>query len=214
MKLNWKKLSLIGVAIAALAACNKSAPFSPSELGSSGASGLTSSRDGSAGLLTPMALAGNGAPRGKLVYSWNLIGTPHDYQGGCGDGRRIFVERDVNNAHIEITNGDTWSIVDCNGTGGHLAEMTSNDLGIYDVYVRILGKPGGTLHVCAAQTVTDADADLCLLGTIDLTRGSGQSKFTVKPDSLFDASAFNVFWAVDTNADFRIAQFRVYQVEP
>lgn len=76
MKPNWKKLSLIGVAIAALAACDKSAPFSPSELGSSGASELTSSGDGSAGLLTTTALAGNGAPRGKLVYGWNLIGTP------------------------------------------------------------------------------------------------------------------------------------------
>jgi hypothetical protein len=212
MKLHWKKLSLICVAIAALAACNKSAPLSPSELGSSGASALGSSSDGSAGLLTPTARVGNGAPSGQLVFSWNLIGTPSDYQGGCGDGRRIFVERDVNNAHIQITNGSTWSIVDCNATGGNIADMTSNDLGLYDVYVRILGKPGGRLHVCAAETFTDADGDLCLLGTIDLTRASGQSKFTVKPDSLFDASLEDVFWSVDTNSDFRIAQFRVYEV--
>jgi hypothetical protein len=213
MKRNWKKLSLIGVAIAALAACNKSAPFSPSELGSSGASELTSSRDGSAGLLTPTARAGNGAPRGQLVFSWNLIGTPDDYQGGCGDGRRIFVERDVNNAHIQITNGSTWSIVDCNATGGNMADMTSNDLGIYDVYVRILGKTGGHFDVCAAHILTDDDTDetLCLLGRIDLTRESGQSKFQVQPDSLFDASLEDVFWSVDTNKDFRIAQFRVYE---
>ena len=212
MKRNWKKLSLIGVAIAMLAACNKSAPFSPSELGSTRGSELGSSSDGSKGLLTTMALAGNGAPRGKHVYSWNLIGVPNEYQGDCGDGRRIFVQRDVNNAKIEITNGSTWSIVDCNGTGSHLAEMTSNDLGIYDVYVRILGKPGGTLHVCA-DAVIDVDEVLCPLGTIDLTRGTGQSKFVkVQPETLFDASAQDVFWEVQTNTDFRIAQFRVYEV--
>jgi hypothetical protein len=203
MKLHWTKLSLMGVVIASLAACSERTPLSPSE--------LSSSRDSSVGPLA--ALAGNGAPRGKHVFNWNLIGTPHDYQGGCGDGRRIFVERGVNNAHITITNGDQWSIVDCNATGGNMADMTSNNLGIFDVYVRILGKTGGTLHVCAAATVTDADADLCLLGTIDLTRGKGQSKFTVHPDSLFDASVQDVIWSVDTNQDFRIAQFRVYQVQ-
>ena len=219
MRLHWKKLSLIGVAVAALTACNKSAPLSSSALSSSPSalssspSELSSSRDNFVGLTAP-TLAGNDAPRGKHVFSWNLIGTPHDYQGGCGDGRRIFVERDVNNAHIQISNGSTWSIVDCNATGGNLADMTSNNLAIYDVYVRILGKPGGHFDVCAANEIVDDDAgeDLCLLGTINLTRGSGQSKFQVQPDELFDASELNVFWSVDTNSDFRIAQFRVYEV--
>src|SRR5262249_35767086 len=93
---------------------------------------------------------GNGAPAGKLVFNWNLIGTPHAYAGGCGDGHRIFVERDVKNAHITIQDAnDGWSIVDCNATGGNLAVMHSDQLGVFDVYVRILGKPGGTLDVCA-----------------------------------------------------------------
>jgi hypothetical protein len=51
---------------------------------------------------------------------------------------------------------------------------------------------------------------LCLLGTIDLTRGNGQSKFTLAPSSMFDASLEDLMWTVDTNSDFRIAQFRVY----
>src|SRR5262245_19375440 len=143
---------------------------------------------------------GNGAPAGKLVFNWNLIGTPRTYTGGCGDGHRIFVERDVKNAHITIQDAnDGWSIVDCNATGGNLAVMHSDQLGTFHVYVRILGKPNGRLDVCAAGTVTDADADLCDLGEIHLTRTGGQSKFTVQPDSLFDASNFAVFWAVDTN---------------
>lgn len=211
MKRNWKKVSLIGVAIAALAACNKSAPFSPSELGSSGANELGSSRDGSAGLLTTTALAGNGAPRGQLVYSWNLIGTPHDYQGGCGDGRRIFVERDANGAQIVVKDeNDGWSIEDCNATAGHQAVLHSDDLGHYTVYARILGKPGGNLHVCV-DLVSDIDGILCSIGTIDITREGGQSKFKVQPDELFDAELEDLLWTVDTNKDFRIVQFRVYQ---
>jgi hypothetical protein len=211
MRLHWKKLSLIGVVIAALAACDKSAPISPSELGSSGASELGSSRDGSAGPLTTTAVAGNGAPRGKHVFSWNLIGTPHDYQGGCGDGRRIFVERDAKGAQIVIKDeNDGWSIVDCNATGSQIAEMHSDDLGIFNVYARILGKPGGTLDVCV-DLVSDIDGVLCSIGSINLKRDGGQSKFKVQPDALFDAELEDILWTVDTNKDFRIVQFRVYQ---
>lgn len=90
------------------------------------------------------ALAGNDAPRGKHVYSWNLIGTPHAYQGGCADGRRIFVERDANNAHIKIVNdptlSGTWRILECDGTGTDTAVIQSSLLGSFDVYVRILGE--------------------------------------------------------------------------
>ena len=52
---------------------------------------------------------------------------------------------------------------------------------------------------------------LCALGPIDLTREGGKSRFKVQADSLFDASLEDILWNVDTNADFRIVQFRVYQ---
>ncbi|HXL14503.1 MAG TPA: hypothetical protein VN972_00335, partial [Methylomirabilota bacterium] len=87
----------------------------------------------------------------------------------------------------------------------------TNQAGIYDVYVRILGKIGGNLHVCA-DTLTDFlnGETLCQVGSIDLTRGKGQSKFTLAPSAMFDASLIDLIWTVDTNPDFRIAQFRVY----
>lgn len=164
------------------------------------------------------AVRGNGIPDGyKLVFNWNLIGTPKDYQGGCGDGHRIFVNREISNAHILITDpsgaaqGSGWSIVDCNATGGNIAEMQSDGLGTFVVYARILGKPGGHIHVCASE-VTLLDEQLCELGTIDLTRSKGQSKFQLQPNELFDASLFDILWTVDTNKDFRIVQFRVYRV--
>ena len=157
------------------------------------------------------ALVGNGSPGGKLVFSWNLIGTPKSYTGGCGDGRRIFVERGDHSAHILIQDeNDGWSIVDCNGTGGNTAVMHSDDLGTFDVYARILGKIGCTLDFCA-DFVSDAGDALCLLGTINLKRDGGQSKFVFQPDSLFDATLEDILWTVDTNKDFRIAQFRVYE---
>jgi len=150
----------------------------------------------------------------KLVFNFNLIGYPAGkvYDGDCGSGHRIFVNRDAKGAQIRVTNSATdWSVVDCNATSDHQAVLATNQAGIYDIYVRILGKPGGNVHVCA-NTLTDFinGETLCLLGTIDLTRGSGQSKFTLAPSAMFDASLEDLMWSLDTNADFRIAQFRVY----
>ena len=203
MNTHWKKLSCLGIVIAALTACNEGAPLGPSELGSS--------LDASTGALT--ALTGNGAPKGKLVFNWNLIGTPGDYEGGCGNGHRIFVQRGANKEHIIIEDHDDgWHIEQCDATFGDTAVIHSDSLGTLDVYARILGKRNGTLHVCA-QTLEDflSGETLCLLGTIDLKREGGRSRFDFQPDALFDAELEDIIWSVDTNADFRIAQFRVYQ---
>src|SRR5262245_4688072 len=199
MKLHWKLL-VVGLAVAALGACSQRAPLSPNELLGSRTAGLATG-----------ATSGNGAPRGKHVFNWNLIGTPHDYQGGCGDGHRIFVERDAKGAQIVLKDeNDRLRIEDCNATGGHQAVMHSDDLGVFNVYARILGKPGGTLHVCV-DLVSDTDGLLCSIGTIDLKRDGGQSKFRLQPDALFDAELEDLLWIVVTNKEFRIVQFRVYQ---
>jgi len=150
----------------------------------------------------------------KLVFNFNVIGYPagQTYGGNCGDGHRIFVNREAKGAQVRVTNSTTdWSIVDCNATSDHQAVLATNQAAIYDVYVRILGKPGGNIVICG-NTLTDflSGETLCLLGTIDLTRGSGQSKFTLAPSAMFDASLQDLMWTVDTNSNFRIAQFRVY----
>ena len=155
----------------------------------------------------------NIAPGSKLVFGFNVIGKPADqsFAGGCGGGRRIFVNRDANSAHINVTNGNFWAVLDCDATSDHTAVLQSSQVGIYDIYTRILGKPGGHLHICGDLTIDPVTGDtLCLAGTLDLTRAKGQSKFQIAPSSLFDASLADVLWTVDTNPDFRIAQFRVY----
>ncbi len=151
----------------------------------------------------------------KLVFNFNVIGYPadHAYDGNCGDGHRIFVNREASNAHIDVTNSTSgWSILDCNATSDHTAILASGDVAVLDVYMRILGKPGGNFHACGNLTIDPVTGDtLCLAGTIDLTRGKGQSKFTLSPSTMFDASVQDVLWTVQTNSDFRIAQFRVYR---
>lgn len=151
----------------------------------------------------------------KKVYSFNVIGYPagRTYDGGCGEGNRIFVNREANNAQIRITNSSSgWNVLDCDATSDRTATLATYQPGLYDVYVRILGKPGGTLSICA-DTYEDflAGETLCLLGTINLTRGSGQSKFQLAPATMFDATLADLMWTAQANADFRIAQFRVYQ---
>ena len=150
----------------------------------------------------------------RLVYSFEVLGYPagQTYNGGCGNGHRIFVNREANSARILVTNGGFWTVLDCNATSDHQAKLQSSQLGIYDVYTRILGKPGGHIHVCGDLTIDPVTGDtLCLAGTLDLTRANGQSKFQLAPSSLFDASLEDVLWTVDTNTNFRNAQFRVYK---
>jgi hypothetical protein len=156
-----------------------------------------------------------GIPAGsRLAWKFNLIGYPagQEYQGGCGQGNRLFVNRDANRATVLVTNGARWDVTDCNATADNRGEITTSDVARYDIYVRILGKPGGHIRICA-DTLEDFELGetLCLLGTIDLTRGTGKSRFSVAPSSMFDASLEDIIWTIDTNRDYRLAQFRVYE---
>ena len=76
MKLPWMKLSLMGVVIAALAACDQRAPLGPSELGST--------LDGFAGPLATSAVTGNLAPNGKhtgvpVIVELGCLSTTNNY---------------------------------------------------------------------------------------------------------------------------------------
>jgi hypothetical protein len=152
----------------------------------------------------------------KLVYKFNLIGYPADkeYTGGCGSGHRIFVNRDARHAHVLLTDtNDGWWVEDCNATRDNWASLHTDDAAVYFIYVRILGKPGGHLNICADTLYDDGTthADECYLGEIDLTRDKGRSNFSIQPSSIFDASLENIVWSVETNSNFRMAEFRVYR---
>src|SRR5262249_53008834 len=75
----------------------------------------------------------------KLVYNFNVLGYPagQTYTGGCGNGHRIFVNREANKAQVLIQNGTSWDILDCNATADHQAVLQTSEPGLYDVYMRI-----------------------------------------------------------------------------
>jgi len=152
----------------------------------------------------------------KLVYKFNVIGYPEnqEYTGGCGTGHRIFVNRAANHAHILLTDTDDgWWVEDCNATADNRGILHTDEAALYFIYVRLLGKPGGHLNICADTLYADGTThdDECYLGEIDLTRGSGKSQFAIQPASMFDAELEDIIWSVETNSDFRIAEFRIYK---
>ena len=92
--------------------------------------------------------APNPIPAGsKLVYNFNVLGYPagQTYNGNCGNGHRIFVNREASKAQVLVTNGSDWTVLDCNATSDHQASLQTSQVGLYDIYMRILGKPGGHL---------------------------------------------------------------------
>ena len=171
-------------------------------------------------ILTTQALPVFANPPGipadqKMVYKFNYIAKPEGTADNvnCGSGHRIFTERGAT-GHI-LWHSDLTSpphIVDCltesiDGTFAQVnVDAPYNTLKYY-VYVRLLGKPTGTLRICV-NTLTDEFGDhLCLLGDITLTK---DKKFTLV-SKLFDGIFEDIVWHLDTNNDFRIAEVRLYE---
>ena len=208
---------------------------------------------GTAALLAPSAMAGqsetgNGAPSGAH-YNLNIIGVSKDKTADMtsNNGHRIFVP-DYGNARISLTEGD-FGVLDANGTDRDGAAFSlpnpdENGDGTteYSVYVRALGKPGGsaTMQSCYddAQTgdtwcAVDIDGGV---SQIEITRSKGGvDKFVnVSKDllyvdvclavdldgnctdsvvePLFSDELDSYFWSYD-NDGLKVAQLRFYDVE-
>ena len=121
-----------------------------------------------AGLIAPVALAGNGGPRGAHDFQLNIIGTTDKNDATSGDwggsGHRIFVDL-WGASRISLTEGD-YAVLDANGTDGWASfqlpapgldafvvgeEGDADVESDYSIFVRPLGKPGGwaTITTCA-----------------------------------------------------------------
>ena len=123
--------------------------------------------------ITPMALAGNGAPSGPH-YNLNIIGVPVDKKGNFVDynpitdgynnppaahdnGHRIFVDlyNGETSTKIWLVKGDDFQVIDPNGTDGRATlqlkdpfltdNPNSSDYWVveYQIFVRALGKTNG-----------------------------------------------------------------------
>jgi len=180
------------------------------------------------------AVFGNGAPSGAH-FNLNLIGVPKDKTASLdnNDGRRIFVPL-FGSTKILLTEGD-FAVLDANGTDGTASfQLPSPDAdgdGIteYSVFVRALGKPGGSSTLTSCATDPTTGEEVCSVGSAVLVRSKGGSKFTnfsrellfVSADidgdgdidrvPLFGDALQDFFWQVD-NQGLKLAQMRFYEV--
>lgn len=196
---------------------------------------------------------GNGAPSGAH-YNLNIIGVPKgktaDMTGN--NGRRIFVPLNQDGVatpsgkygtKILLTEGD-FAVLDANGTDANGAafqlpnpDPDGDGTTTYSVYVRALGKPGGsaTMQTC----YTDSTGTWCAVdfgggvSSITIERQKGKSTFeNVSSDllyvdycvtweenvctevvqiPLFYYDLAEYFWDYD-NSGLKLAQLRFYEV--
>ena len=195
-------------------------------------------------LLTPAtALSSSGAGIGSHAYMVNVIGRPNDYKGSGEDssGRAVFIGLKTSagaslcedssgysdagddgladlvpagRQRIGFVAGD-FKVLDRDATDGLATISIPADTAGYDVYVRMLGKPGGCLD--ADGYVLNSTGSYFLTGHIDANRKSGTPEkvlindiFTVQLDtdgdgiadttaSVFDSQFADYFWSVQNN---------------
>uniref|UniRef100_A0A6U6JWS4 Secreted protein n=1 Tax=Odontella aurita TaxID=265563 RepID=A0A6U6JWS4_9STRA len=150
-----------------------------------------------------------GSPEGKKVFSFNMVGHPKDPTiPSCNNnGNRIFVES-TGNSKIEVYQDSSYDIFCQQGNGGDKYALSVPDVGTFDVYVRILGKPDGTLDITACDLY---DTDECLVDTFSIKRNTGKSSFTVATNQLFSDKYEDILWKVETD-NFKVAQFWFYEL--
>jgi hypothetical protein len=174
------------------------------------------------------------------LYKFNMIGVSDPKQASLdGDqGKRMFV---LLNGHstINLQKGDTFDILDANATDkdGGLFQLPDPDplntgVTTYGVYVRTLGKPGGSANLtsCVTGTIDGSTGTFCSIDTITVKRDTGKPTVTnvskelltvcVDLDGdgtcdkrvfLFDDSLLDFVWSVD-NTGLRNAQFYFFPI--
>ena len=180
--------------------------------------------------------SGNGAPSGAHDHL-NIIGVAKDKSASMtGDnGGRIFVDL-VGSTKINLTEG-SYQVLDANGTDGTAAfQLPNPDNGTgqlaYSVWVRALGKPGGSASMTTCFTELSTATTWCNAGdlTVSLNRVSGGQKFvdvsksllqvcadvnsdptvtTLQLVPLFSDLGTDYFWQYD-NTGLKLAQMRFY----
>lgn len=179
---------------------------------------------------------GNGAPSGAH-FNLNIIGVPKDKSADFsgGNGGRIFVDL-VGSTKINLTEG-SYQVLDANGTDGTAAfQLPNPDNGTgqlaYSVWVRALGKPGGSASMTTCFTEFSTATTWCNAGelAVNLNRVAGGQKFvdvskgllqvcadvdadplvtTLQLVPLFSDLGTDYFWQYD-NSGLRLAQMRFY----
>jgi hypothetical protein len=180
-------------------------------------------------------VTGNGAPSGAH-FNLNIIGVPKEKNGGIwdNDGHRIFVKLWGVDTKIWLVKGDTFNVIDSDGTDGSATLQMmdpypgTTTTAVYRIYVRVLGRPGGVMGMTTGF-VDEYGNYWYSLESVNLTRTKGQSKFTDKTLELttiyvdmtndgvdnpvrvylFDNELWQYFWDYD-NSGCKLLQMRIY----
>jgi len=172
---------------------------------------------------------GNGAPSGAH-FNLNLIGVSQAKTQDNSGGSVIFVWQN-GTSKIYLTPGP-FAVLDNNATdadGGAFQLPGPDTTGsfTYSVWLRPVGKPGGTGAITTCATDPTTGELVCSLNNVVTVRNTGKSKFVnvskqllfityvnslgVKVTvPLFDASLQNYFWNYDNNG-LKNVQLRFYQ---
>lgn len=183
--------------------------------------------------------AGNGAPSGAH-YSLNIIGVPKDKTADMtnNSGHRIFVPLWTNNpARIMLVEGDTFAVLDANGTDGSASFQLPNpdpdNSGTtrYSVFARAVGKPGGKANMTTCATYDDPElglVEICSLAVLEVERSKGKPTFEnvskellyiyadidgdgdIDRVPLFDDRMQDYLWSYD-NQGLKVLQLRFYE---
>jgi hypothetical protein len=189
---------------------------------------------------TDTSYKGNGAPSGAH-FNLNLIGVPKEKTADMNEGgSRIFVKLE-GNTKILLTEGDSFLVLDPNGTDGEASFQLPNPdpdntgTTLYSVYVRALGKPGGTGDITTWATApgedgifgTADDEEVYSIYSVELDNSTRPGKFTnvskellyiyvdldgvggVERYPLFDEALQDYFWSYDNNG-LKVVQLRFY----
>jgi hypothetical protein len=179
---------------------------------------------------------GNGAPNGPH-FNLNIIGVPKEKKGEMdNNGHRIFVKLWGSDTRIMLTMGDTFKVIDGDGTDG-TAELQLKDPydGVYEpdvteanyrIYVRALGKPGGKADM-STGFYDEFGTWWQSLETVEFERKPGKSTFKdetlklttiyvdigdgLKRYDLFGNALWDYAWDYD-NFGLKLVQLRIYEV--
>jgi hypothetical protein len=176
------------------------------------------------------AAIGNGAPSGPH-FDLNLIGVSNVLTQGNAGGSVIHVPLD-GSCQIGLAEGD-FQVLDSNCTDGGAQfqlpnpDPTNSGTTTYSVYVRALGKPGGSSSQTTCATDTTGTLYCSIYSSVQ-TRTKGKQTFTnvskellyiyyynskgqLVRAPLFDSSLQNFYWQYD-NKGLKNLQMRFYQV--
>lgn len=176
------------------------------------------------------ASPGNGAPSGAH-FDLNLIGKDKAMPQDNSSGHSIFVWQD-GSSDIFLFPGP-FGVLDDNATdldGGAFQLPPPDTTGsfTYTVWLRPVGKPGGTGSITTCATDPLTGDIVCSLNSAFTVRNNGKSNFVNVSDellfityvdsitghkvtvSLFDAALQGYFWDYDNNGQ-KIVQLRFYQ---